>query len=218
MLKIEKASKRYKGQWVLKDINLQFDNKGCYGIVGINGSGKTLLLKALAGYLKLDQGHVYQDQREIRCGYHYITDAGIVIENPQFISHLTLRENLEWLKGLCQHSGQINLDYWIDWYQLKPFEQTAYRYLSLGTKKKLALIQAFMDQPKILVLDEPMSALDEESVAKTQSLIKQHCQTGLAIITSHYKEDIRAVCETVYHIKEGKVIAQGSEFSKPVRD
>lgn len=206
MLRIENGFKTYKSSLVLENINLSFDNHHIYGLVGINGSGKTLILKALAGYLKLDKGNVYQNNKRLRQRHHYINDAGIVIENPEFISHLSLLENLTILKNLCRHRKDIDLSYWIALYGLERFKNTAYKHLSLGTKKKMALIQAFMDFPKILLLDEPMNALDEKSVAITQQLILKHRKKGLVILTSHLKEDIDKLCDHVYHMENGKVI------------
>ena len=139
-----------------------FENHHIYGLVGINGSGKTLILKALAGYIKLDKGTVYQDNIQIRKRKNYIERAGVLIENPEFISHLSLLENLELVKQLCRHKKEIDLSYWISLYGLEKFTHTAYKNLSLGTKKKMALIQAFIDSPEILILDEPMNALDEK--------------------------------------------------------
>ena len=103
MLKIEHGFKTYKGNVVLNDIHLTFENHHIYGLVGINGSGKTLILKALAGYIKLDKGTVYQDNIQIRKRKNYIERAGVLIENPEFISHLSLLENLELVKQLCRH-------------------------------------------------------------------------------------------------------------------
>lgn len=206
MLKIEHGFKSYKGTPVLEDINLTFNNNQIYGLVGINGSGKTLILKALAGYIKLDRGAVYQDKTKIRKQKNYIQNAGILIENPEFISHLSLLENLEMLKTLCRHKKDIDLTYWIALYGLEKFTHTTYKNLSLGTKKKLSLIQAFMDFPQILILDELMNALDEKSVDITQKLILEHKKNGLVILTSHLSSDIDYLCDTVYVVEEGKII------------
>lgn len=206
MLKIEHGFKTYKGTSVLEDINLTFQNNHIYGLVGINGSGKTLILKALAGYIKLDEGVVYQDKTQIRKRKNYIENAGVLIENPDFIAHLSLRENLNMLKTLCRHKKEINIAHWISLYDLEKFTDTAYKNLSLGTKKKLGLIQAFIDFPEILILDEPMNALDEKSVAITQELILKHKKKGLVVLTSHLASDINSLCDTVYHVKEGRIV------------
>lgn len=206
MLKIEHGCKIYKGNKVLDDVNLVFEKCRIYGLVGINGSGKTLILKALAGYIKLDKGHVFQDGHQIRERQNYIKNAGILIENPEFISHFSLLENLKLIKSICKNRNKIDLNYWISLYGLEKFANTMYKNLSLGTKKKMALIQAFMDDPEILILDEPMNALDEKSVHITQQLLLEKKKTGLVVLSSHLKSDIDVLCDVVYDIREGKVV------------
>lgn len=207
MLKIEHGYKTYKKNRVLDDIHLEFDNHRIYGLVGINGSGKTLILKALAGYIKLDKGFVYQNNKRIRERHNYISNAGVLIENPEFISHLSLIENLELLKNYCKNKKSIDLSYWIDLYGLRKFMNTPYKNLSLGTKKKLGLIQAFMDNPEILILDEPMNALDVKSVEITRALLLEHKKVGLVVITSHISSDIEHLCDVVYHVEEGRIVS-----------
>ncbi|ASB95883.1 ABC transporter ATP-binding protein [Streptococcus equi subsp. equi] len=128
MLRIEHGRKLYKGNLVLDDINLTFKEGNIYGLVGINGSGKTLILKALAGYIKLDEGAVYQDNKKIRQYHNYIEDAGILIENPEFIAHLTLLQNLELLRSISPKARDIDLAFWLDVYHLHQFSQTAFKH------------------------------------------------------------------------------------------
>lgn len=207
MFQIKNGYKSYHKIPVLENINLVFEDGLIHGLVGINGSGKTLILKALAGYLKLDAGLVYQDQTLIRSKHNYAENAGILIENPEFISHLSLLENLQIIRELCPNQQEIDLKAWINLYHLEKFTATPYRHLSLGTKKKMALIQAFMHQPQALILDEPMNALDEESVAITKEIILQNKQRGgITILTSHISDDIHDLCDTVHVVSEGKVV------------
>ncbi|GGE32398.1 ATP-binding cassette domain-containing protein [Streptococcus himalayensis] len=206
MLKIQNGCKRYKGQEVLKDINLEFLDGHIYGLVGINGSGKTLILKALAGYITLDRGFVQQDHIKIRSRRNYIENAGILIENPQFISHLSLLENLELIASISQNRKKIDLDRWIQLYQLEKFKHTLFKHLSLGTKKKMALIQAFLHNPAILLLDEPMNALDDASVRVTKELLMEYKQDRLVILTSHIAQDIEDLCDTVYTVSDGQIV------------
>ncbi|HEL0705534.1 ATP-binding cassette domain-containing protein [Streptococcus equi subsp. zooepidemicus] len=206
MLRIEHGRKLYKGNLVLDDINLTFKEGNIYGLVGINGSGKTLILKALAGYIKLDEGAVYQDDKKIRQYHNYIEDAGVLIENPEFIAHLTLLQNLELLRSISPKARDIDLAFWLDVYHLHQFSQTAFKHLSLGTKKKLGLIQALMHHPKILILDEPMNALDDRSVEQTKKLLLDVSKNGLVILSSHLKTDIEDLCDEVVHVAEGKIV------------
>lgn len=205
MFYIENGFKFYNKIAFLKNINLHFNNGMIYGLVGINGCGKTLILKSLAGYIKLDKGNVYQEATKIRTKNNYVTDTGILIENPDFISHLSLLENLIELSKLC--NIEVDIEKWIKIYKLEEFKHTKYKNLSLGTKKKMALIQAFMNNPKNLILDEPMNALDEETVLTTKKIINEilNENQGVVIITSHLPQDIEDLCDEVIHIENGEV-------------
>lgn len=207
MFKIIGGNKTYNKNHVLKDINLNFEDNKVYGLVGINGCGKTLILKALAGYIKLDKGQVFQNDTEIRKNNNYVTNAGVLIENPEFISHLSLLENLKELKKISNQKD-IDIEKWIALYRLEEFKNTKFKHLSLGTKKKMALIQAFMRNPKNLILDEPMNALDDYSVDVTKKVIKEILDNneGVVVITSHMAQDIDELCDEVYKIENGAVV------------
>lgn len=206
MLRIESGYKTYRGNLVLNNLNVCFKNGHVYGLVGINGSGKTTILKALSGYIKLDKGFVFQDGERLRFPDNYISNAGVLIENPSFISYLTLLENLELIKSICKNKKKINLNDWINLYNLENFKDTPYRNLSLGTKKKMGLIQAFMDFPEILILDEPMNALDSESVRITEKIILNCAKSGLVVISSHLSQDINNLCNIVYKVEDGQIL------------
>ncbi|MFA9467142.1 ATP-binding cassette domain-containing protein [Streptococcus sp. E24BD] len=209
-LTILNGSKRLADKVILDDVTVTFDNGYIYGLKGDNGSGKTVILKLLAGYYRLDTGEVYQDKTLIRKSNNYITDAGLVIEHVEFLPYLTLLENLKLLKHLSPKITDESIDYWIDYYGLGKFKTIAYKNLSLGTKQKLALIQAFIHQPKILLLDEPMNALDEKSVALTKDLIRSYGQAAdrLVIMTSHISENISDLCHVTCLLKNGKLYRQ----------
>ena len=110
MLEIINGYKKYKNLEVLSDINLKFEDGKMYAIIGANGSGKSLILKALSGYNKLTSGKVLQDGNEIRKNNNYIENAGIIIENPVMVNEYTINENLEYLKKMSENSKDIDLD------------------------------------------------------------------------------------------------------------
>lgn len=205
MFKIENGYKTYNKNNVLKNINLNFEDGKVYGLVGINGCGKTLILKALSGYIKLDKGVVYQDDTQLRTKNNYVTNTGVLIENPEFISHLTLSENFKELIKI--YNKDIDIEKWIKIYELEEYKNTKFKHLSLGTKKKMALIQAFMHDPNNLIFDEPMNALDELSVKKTKNLIKENIEKNqkVIVLTSHHAQDIEDLCDVVIHIENGEV-------------
>jgi len=138
------------------------ENGKIYGVTGKNGKGKTLLLKILCGYSVLTKGSVYQDTVKLRNKFNFIKNAGIVIEKPDFIENYTLYDNLNTIKMLSDNKD-INLDFWIEFYDLFEHKDKKYKDLSLGTKQKVLIIQAFMTNPDILILDECFNGLDEKS-------------------------------------------------------
>jgi len=129
----------------------------------------------------------------------------VLIEHVEFLPYLTLRKNLELLKTMNSNIKDEDIDYWIDYYKLRKHEHKKYKNLSLGTKQKLALIQAFIHKPHCLLLDEPMNALDEESVNLTKNVIKEYHGKGIVVMTSHISQDISDLCNICYKVNEGKV-------------
>mgnify|MGYP000948105130 CR=1 FL=1 len=168
--------------------------------------GKTVLLKTICGYMFLSSGDVFQDGVKIRNKNNYIQDAGILIENPQFLPHLTLIENLKLLKEMSSKITDEEIERWIEFYNIEEFRNTKYKNLSLGTKQKLALIQAFIHKPKILILDEPFNALDKKAVIKVKELLIEEKKKGkLIIIVTHINDEILEECDEVIEMENGKV-------------
>lgn len=124
-----------------------------------------------------------------------------------FLPFLTLRENLDMLKDFSKKITDDKIDSWIDYYNLNEFVDTKYKNLSLGTKQKLAIIQAVIHNPKVLILDEPFNGLDERSVGLTKNIILKKKEQGcIVIVTSHIKENIDSICDVTYLVSEGKIV------------
>ena len=214
MLEIINGYKKYKNLEVLSDINLKFEDGKMYAIIGANGSGKSLILKALSGYNKLTSGKVLQDGNEIRKNNNYIENAGIIIENPVMVNEYTINENLEYLKKMSENSKDIDLDKWYKYFEIEEYKEKRFSELSLGTKQKVALIQAFMHNPKNILLDEPFNALDKKAVIKVKELLIEEKEKGkLIIIVTHINDEILEECDEVIELENGKVskITKGKE-------
>ena len=206
MLEIINGYKKYKNLEVLSDINLKFEDGKMYAIIGANGSGKSLILKALSGYNKLTSGKVLQDGNEIRKNNNYIEDAGIIIENPVMVNEYTITENLEYLKKMSENNKDIDLDKWYKYFEIEEYKEKRFSELSLGTKQKVALIQAFMHNPKNILLDEPFNALDKKAVVKVKELLLEEKKKGkLIVIVTHINDEILEECDEVIEIENGKV-------------
>ena len=214
MLEIINGYKKYKNLEVLSDINLKFEDGKMYAIIGANGSGKSLILKALSGYNKLTSGKVLQDGNEIRKNNSYIEDAGIIIENPVMVNEYTITENLEYLKKMSENSKEIDLEKWYKYFEIEEYKEKRFSELSLGTKQKVALIQAFMHNPKNILLDEPFNALDKKAVIKVKELLIEEKKKGkLIIIVTHINDEILEECDEVIELENGKIskITKGKE-------
>lgn len=214
MLEIINGYKKYKNLEVLSDINLKFEDGKMYAIIGANGSGKSLILKALSGYNKLTSGKVLQDGNEIRKNNNYIENAGIIIENPVMVNEYTINENLEYLKKMSENSKDIDLDKWYKYFEIEEYKEKRFSELSLGTKQKVALIQAFMHNPQNILLDEPFNALDKKAVIKVKELLIEEKRKGkLIIIVTHINDEILEECDEVIELENGKVskITKGKE-------
>lgn len=214
MLEIINGYKKYKNLEVLSDINLKFEDGKMYAIIGANGSGKSLILKALSGYNKLTSGKVLQDGNEIRKNNNYIENAGIIIENPVMVNEYTINENLEYLKKMSENSKDIDLDKWYKYFEIEEYKEKRFSELSLGTKQKVALIQAFMHNPQNILLDEPFNALDKKAVIKVKELLIEEKKKGkLIIIVTHINDEILKECDEVIELENGKIskITKGKE-------
>ena len=206
MLEIINGYKKYKNLEVLNDINLKFEDGKMYAIIGANGSGKSLILKALSGYNKLTSGKVLQNRNEIRKNNNYIEDAGIIIENPVMVNEYTITENLEYLKKMSENSKEIDLEKWYKYFEIEEYKEKRFSELSLGTKQKVALIQAFMHNPKNILLDEPFNALDKKAVIKVKQLLLEEKKKGkLIVIVTHINDEILEECDEVIEMENGKV-------------
>lgn len=207
MIEITNGTKKYGAKTVLKNINYKFEDGKMYGITGANGSGKTLILKSLAGYIKLTSGKVLQNNKEIRKNNNYIEDAGIVIENPVLVNDFTLQENLEYLRKMSPQPDDIDLDYWYEFFGIEEYKNEKFKNLSLGTKQKAGLIQAFMHQPSTYILDEPFNALDKNTASKVQQFLIQKRDEGkLVIFITHINDNILDSCDAVLEISEGRIV------------
>lgn len=207
VIKIENCSKKFGGNYVLNDINLTFESGHIYGIVGLNGSGKTMLLRMISGLISPTSGKVFIDEKQLHKDMSFPPDMGIIIEKPEMLNHLSGLENL---KLLSEIRGVISQDKIIDYmkmFSLDPQDKKPMKKYSLGMKQKIGIIQATMEDPQLLVLDEPFNALDEATVNMVRSLLLKYKEEGkLIIITSHHREDIEALCDEIVHLENGQIV------------
>lgn len=207
IIKIEDLSKRIKGVNVLEHIELELSGGSIYGVIGPNGSGKTMLLRAIAGLIRPTSGKVYIDDKQLHKELSFPPEMGILIEKPELLNHLTGMENLMLLAGIRNVISKDQIKAYMKSFGLDPASKKTVKKYSLGMKQKLGIIQAIMEAPELMILDEPFNALDEATVQMLYKMFKEYKEAGkLLILTSHHREDIEMLCDKIIKLQEGKVI------------
>lgn len=210
-LSVNNVSKRIKKHDVLKNINLKMVSGKKYGLVGKNGSGKTMLIRSLSGMMHPTEGEIYWNDQKLYKDIDFIPNIGVIIENIGLCQQLSGFDNLKILSKIRNKISDEDIKNIIKKVGLDPENKMPVRKYSLGMKQKIVLAQALMEKPDILLLDEPTNALDEESCKNIRNIINQEAERGvIVLIASHNKEDVETVCDEIYYMDEG-VLSQ----SKP---
>ena len=191
---------------ILQDVNLTLEGGTVYGFVGRNGSGKTMLFRALSGLMKLTQGTVSLDGQVLHRDFSVLPSLGIVLEHVGMYPNLTGVENLRYLAGLTRRAGEADIRTAIERVGLDPDDKRTYRKYSLGMKQRLAIAQAIMEKPDVLMLDEPTNGLDDDGVRKIRDLILEEKARGaIVLLASHNQEDIRILSDHLFRIEQGQL-------------
>lgn len=197
MIEVRNASKIIKKKTVLQEIHLRIDGGKIYGIYGVNGCGKTMLLRLLCGLIQPTTGEVVCEEG---------TTFGVIIENPGFLFHETAFENLNYLAGIRKKIGKSEILEALDAVGLLDSKDIKVKKYSLGMLQKLSIAQAIMEKPKVLLLDEPFNALDEESVKRVKKLLRKAKEDGAAVIlVSHDLSIIREECDCTIQMENGRI-------------
>ncbi|MCM1499557.1 MAG: ATP-binding cassette domain-containing protein [Clostridium sp.] len=206
-IEIEHLTKRLGGQIVLSDINVQFESGNIYGLMGRNGSGKTVFLKCICGFMEATEGHISLNGKVLKKDMEYLENMGFLIEYPGFLENASAYDNLKFIASIRRIAGKKEIEDSLNRVMLEPYNKKKVGNYSLGMKQRLGVAQAIMENPDILILDEPMNGLDEAGVKLMRELLMDLRKEGkLIIIASHYQEDIDMLCDKVYYCKEKKLI------------
>lgn len=206
-IRIEGLNKSIKGAVILKDINMTLTSGKIYGFKGKNGSGKTMLMRAISGLILSDSGFVIINGRELHKDITFPQSMGILIENPSFLPQYTGLKNLKLLADLTDNISIKDIRIALERVGLDPDDKRTYRKYSLGMKQKLGIANAIMGEPDIIILDEPINALDEESAHNIKKvLLEIRDRDKLIIIACHDKEELEFLSDIIYEIKDGSII------------
>ena len=205
-LYVKSISKSIKGEKVLDDISYTFESGKIYGIYGKNGSGKTMLLRAIAGFINTDKGYIKYNHKALQKDMDLLPDLGAVIENISFWSMYSGFENLKMLSNIKGIVSDEEIYEIMIYFGLDPKSKKKVNKYSLGMRQKLALCQALMEHPKILLLDEPTNALDQHSIDLfRERILEEKKNDTITILTSHNKEDIEILADEKICMEFGKI-------------
>ena len=204
IIEVSHVNKNFKNNKVLKDVTLRCESGRIYGLVGHNGSGQTVLFKTICGFLSCDEGTVSVNGKVMGKDKDMLTEAGIIIEDPGFLRNWSAYHNLEFLYTIRNRPDKSYLHSVLNTVGLDPKLKRPVGKFSLGMRQRLALAQAIMEDPPILILDEPMNGLDKNGVAEIRELLlKMKNENKLIILASHNREDIEILCDEVYEMEDG---------------
>lgn len=202
---IENLSKTIKNNKILNNVNLTFESGHVYGLVGRNGSGKTMLLRAICGLIFPDSGKVIIDGKQLHKDISFPESCGIIIENTDLLPNFSAFDNLKMLSEIKNTANDNMIKSAIKSVGLDPDSKKKVKTFSLGMKQRLSIAQALFEDPDILLLDEPTNALDEDGVNDVRRiLLEQKKKNKLIIIASHNKEDISLLSDTVISVSNGR--------------
>lgn len=205
-LEIKNLSKKFKDVYVLKDINLTFESGKIYGFTGRNGSGKSVLLKIICGFYTPSTGEVLLDNYNYILNNDFPKSTRCLIEKPNFLPDLTGYENLKLLASIENKIWDKEIMDTIEKLNLKEEINKKYSKYSLGTKQKLGIAQVLMEDPKLIVLDEPLNGIENETAKEVRKILNEEKKKDkIIIVASHIKEDIDTLADVVYNIDNGIV-------------
>lgn len=205
----ESINKKIRKNVILSDISMTLQSGKVYGFTGRNGSGKTMLFRALSGLIKIDSGEIRLDGKVLSKDFAVLPSLGIVLENAGLYPEFTGYENLSALAKLNNKVGPEEIKKAITRVGLDPGDKRTFRKYSLGMKQRIVIAQAVMEHPDVIMLDEPTNGLDEHGVEEIRKLIQEEKERGaLILLASHNKEDIRLLADEVFYLESGRLVGR----------
>ena len=203
MIQLQNVTKRIKENTVLDNVSYTFKSGFVYGLYGQNGSGKTMLLRAISGLINLDSGSIFIDGEKLHDQIEFPPETGIVIENMELLPECSAKRNLQMLAKIKNIADEKDIIFSLERVGLDPDSDKKVKKFSLGMKQRLNIAQAIFENQKIILLDEPTNALDEDAVQLIYKIIREEKSRGATIIVAtHHKEDLKEVCDVILKIAE----------------
>lgn len=207
MIEVTNLTKVFGNAVVLNNVSVEFGKGKIYGIVGRNGCGKTVMFKCICGFFKPTAGEVWVDGEHIGKDCDMIQSAGIILETPGFLPGYSGLKNLQFLAEINSKLKRKDLELVMELVGLDPKNKKRVSNYSLGMKQRLGIAQAIMENPNILILDEPMNGLDNGGVLEMRELfMRLKEQEKTILLASHNKEDIEVLCDEVFYMDKGRLL------------
>lgn len=205
-IEIEHVTKKFGEDTILSDIDVTMEKGKVYGICGNNGSGKTVLMKCICGFLPVTEGEIRVGGKRIGTEIDFPESIGVIIETPGFLGNLSGIRNLEILAGLRGQISKEEIRKAMEQAGLSPELKKSVSKYSLGMRQRLGIAQAIMEDPEFLILDEPFNGLDKHGVEDIRALLLNlKKQDKTVILASHNGEDIRILCDKVFEMDGGRM-------------
>lgn len=206
-IEVQNVVKRFRDQVVLKNVSISFEKGQIHGIVGRNGSGKTVLFKCICGLMHPEEGVIFVNGKRVGRDVDMPEDIGAIIEAPGFLPNYSGYKNLRFLANIRRKMGKEEILNVLKTVGLDPESRKHVGKYSLGMRQRLGIAQAIMEDPEILILDEPMNGLDNAGVQDIRALLLELKAQGKTILlASHNHEDIAALCDTVHEMDGGVLL------------
>lgn len=201
------VSKKIRGRWVLQHVDVILESGKIYGLRGYNGSGKTMLLRAICGLIQPTEGEIYIDDKKLGKDMDYPDSVGIMIENPAFLGEFSGLKNLQMISELKNEAKERDVVEVLKKVGLEDAVDIKYKKYSLGMKQRLGIAAAIMEKPKILLLDEPTNALDPDGIRMVSEVITaMKDENRIIVIASHEASFLEEVADDVFEIQNGTII------------
>lgn len=212
---IKDLTKTIQKSTVLSHVNLHLEGGRVYGLRGQNGSGKTMLMRCICGLIAPTQGSVTINGETLGKDLSFPRSVGVLIENPAFLEQYTGYKNLEMLAAIQNRIGEKEIRETLETVGLDPDDKRKYRKYSLGMKQRLGIAAAIMEKPDVIILDEPINALDESGVLEVRGILEREKERGaLILVACHDKEELDLLADEIYHIEAGRITGHTERAEK----
>ena len=205
-IEVKSVTKVLRKITVLEDVNLILESGTIYGLRGVNGSGKTMLMRLIASLIRPTRGEVFLDGKQLGKDLSFPPDMGMLIENPAFLDSYTAAQNLRLLAGIRKKVGEERIREILEQVGLGWEDKRKYRQFSLGMKQRLGIAGAVLEHPQLLLIDEPTNALDTDGIQMVQRLLLEEKSRGaLIVLACHDFSILQGLSDVLYSVKEGRV-------------